>query len=156
MAKSKKYKRNKKIIRFLKIFIVVIIILSIIAIISIDLLFPSYLSYISACHPQGEEIINDLGYQVAGLTQVGTGTKMLENGENVNVIDTSNITITYPEGKVVSKRTYRHEIIHLNQAKYRGWIVGCDKPKEKMVKELEAYTFSLLPDWAFVMFYELG
>lgn len=90
-----------------------------------SIFYKSYLSVVSSCLENGEEIIKQKGYITAGQVEFIP----------VNS-STTNISITYI-GKP-SERTIRHEFIHLQQFQ-EGRLYSCKYPYLKYFNELEAY-----------------
>lgn len=112
-----------------KTFTLLIILLIILVIISVEVLYPSYISYASVCKVGFEDEIIKQGYKRLGSVEQNTCT-----GE-VRVVLLSD------DPKII-----KHECIHINQI-IRGYPkVGCDTPFQKILAEIEAYTFSTWND----------
>lgn len=85
---------------------------------------PAYMSYVGICVPQGQEIIAQSGYVMAGA------------------FDPQNETIILvPE--LADDRTVRHEQCHQWQYNH-GLLVGCDNKVRYIANEINCYIWEYL------------
>ena len=109
----------------------------------IKVFFPAYLSYADVC--TDIDIESKYNVYIAGKVSVGNGTTGRDGTINIEDIT---IELYTNDPKVL-----RHEIVHVNQL-LRGWAPGCDKPLQKYLTEVEAYSMQYFPDKIFYIFYD--
>lgn len=85
----------------------------------------------SACGEISDDDLNSIGYYVSGTYNA------CKDEITVYTIDPV---------------TYRHELIHKDQA-YDNRLYGCNFKLGMFVNEIEAYTLSPLPEWIFYKIY---
>ena len=96
-----------------------------------NIFYPSYLSVYSSCNPIAfNETFGDIYYTAGSVTVNNTNE---EPEVEVYIYDLNDI------------KTIKHEFIHISQYN-RGKFYGCSTPGLKYLNEVEAYTFSNLPN----------
>ena len=94
------------------------------------ILLPSYLSFASVCVVNGDQIVEDNGFEVVGFTT------QLSDG---------NISITLLDEDI---RTLKHELVHVKQINL-GRPLECSKPIRYFFGEFGANVWSYLPKFVF-------
>jgi len=133
-------KQIDRIIKFLLILALICLVLFISLVLYQKVFYPAKLSVQSACMDISEEDVNEMGYYTSGSFTVNCS-----DSENIQ----TNITIV----DETDKRTLKHELIHENQY-FKGNLYGCNNKLGKYLNEVEAYTFSYLPDKIFYRIYD--
>ena len=102
-----------------------------------NIIYPAHLSYKNSCFPERTALENP------ELRVLGRVSYQIIN-------NTKNITkeIFIEEEDEHFKKTNKHECIHINQAMQNRLYTSCRTPI-KIINEIEAYTFSYLPDFIF-------
>ncbi len=120
----------------IKRIILIFIILFSLTFLTIRVFYPSYLSVYSACFPNSfNETYGKIYYTVGSLTVNES------SGEtNIYIADYKDI------------KTIKHEYIHLIQYN-QGRLFNCRNLFLKYFNEVEAYSFSMLPDKIYSLIY---
>lgn len=127
-----KYKNQKKKRGLVTIILIVFSIsLFIVYFFNSSIFYKSYLSVVSSCLENGDEIIKQKGFETVG---------------SVNIISVNSST---EEIKVIYKGTpdksvMRHENCHLNQIR-KNKLYSCKSPHLRYFNELEAYISEKIP-----------
>jgi len=101
-----------------------------------SIFYPAYLSVASGCGQISDEELFDLGYQIAGNTKVQDGNITIE----IFVEDEDN-------------KHKKHELIHRNQLLAGIISLKCEDPIQKYFSEVQAYSFSYIPDRIFIFLF---
>ena len=87
-----------------------------------NIFHPAYLSYVYSCKPDGEQIIENKGYVVAGALVVN------KSGDSKIVLSED----------YADSITLKHELCHESQRE-QGRLFTCDYPVGKFENEVECY-----------------
>lgn len=112
-------------------FLLVVSVIFLLAILFKFILYPAYLSYASVCD---EETFSKTGAIVVGLTSTN--------------LTTNETTISFVEGYEKNPLFVKHELVHYWQHT-KGYFSSCGQPVRFFMREVQAYFWQYMPDWAF-------